>query len=130
MSSTMISHFKELNDERIRESKFKVGDIVNAGHNTFEGGRVTYDCPLTVTEVIYDLKLHTADSHVYVTRDQDNEPGLWFESELMLRNRKYRIRELADKAANEIADQFSPGFFDDRMVNDVAKIIYNHFKGE
>jgi hypothetical protein len=29
---------------------------------------------------------------------------------------------LAEQAANELADLFSPGFFDDRMVNDVAKI--------
>jgi hypothetical protein len=33
-----------------------------------------------------------------------------------------RIRELALQAANELADLFSPGFFDDRMVNDVAEI--------
>jgi hypothetical protein len=39
-----------------------------------------------------------------------------------------RIKELADEAANEIADQFRPGFFDDRMVEDVAKIIYKHYK--
>lgn len=39
-----------------------------------------------------------------------------------------RIKKLADKAANEIADQFSPGFFDDRMVNDVATIILKHYE--
>jgi hypothetical protein len=33
-----------------------------------------------------------------------------------------RIQELALQAANELADLFSPGFFDDRMVNDVAEI--------
>lgn len=33
-----------------------------------------------------------------------------------------RIKDLAEQAANEIADLFSPGFFDDRMVNDVAEI--------
>jgi len=33
-----------------------------------------------------------------------------------------RIQELALQAADEIADLFSPGFFDDRMVNDVAEI--------
>ena len=33
-----------------------------------------------------------------------------------------RIKELAEQAANELADLFSPGFFDDRMVNDVAEI--------
>ena len=32
-----------------------------------------------------------------------------------------RIREIALQSANEIADLFSPGFFNDRMVNDVAK---------
>ncbi len=31
-------------------------------------------------------------------------------------------------AANEIADQFSPGFFDDRMVEDCARIIDKHWK--
>lgn len=39
-----------------------------------------------------------------------------------------RIKELAEQAANEIADQFSPGFFDDRMVDDVATIILKHYK--
>ena len=33
-----------------------------------------------------------------------------------------RIRELTRQAADEIADLFSPGFFDDKMVNDVAEI--------
>ena len=33
-----------------------------------------------------------------------------------------RIKELSLDAANEIADLFTPGFFDDRMVNDVAQI--------
>jgi hypothetical protein len=33
-----------------------------------------------------------------------------------------RIRELALQAANEVADLFSPGFFDDRMVYNVADI--------
>ena len=33
-----------------------------------------------------------------------------------------RIKQLALQAANEIADLFTPGFFDDRMVNDVAEI--------
>jgi hypothetical protein len=33
-----------------------------------------------------------------------------------------RIREIALQSANEIADLFSPGFFNDRMVNDVAEI--------
>jgi hypothetical protein len=32
------------------------------------------------------------------------------------------LKELALQSANEIADLFSPGFFDDRMVNDVAEI--------
>ena len=31
-------------------------------------------------------------------------------------------------AANEIADQFTPGFFDGRMVSDVANIIGKHFE--
>lgn len=39
-----------------------------------------------------------------------------------------QLKKLADKAANEIADQFRPGFFDDRMVEDVANIIYKHYK--
>jgi hypothetical protein len=30
---------------------------------------------------------------------------------------------LANEAANKIADLFAPGFFDDRMVNDVAAIV-------
>ena len=38
----------------------------------------------------------------------------------ILRKMNKRIKELANNAANDIADQFSPGFFDDRMVNDVA----------
>ena len=38
-----------------------------------------------------------------------------------------RIKQLADQAANEIADQFSPGFFDDRMVEDVSSIISKHY---
>jgi hypothetical protein len=33
-----------------------------------------------------------------------------------------RIKELALHSANEIADLFNPGFFNDRMVNDVAEI--------
>lgn len=33
-----------------------------------------------------------------------------------------RIKELSLQAADEIADLFSPGFFDDRMVNDIAEI--------
>jgi hypothetical protein len=33
-----------------------------------------------------------------------------------------RIKQLAEQAADEIADLFSPGFFDDKMVNDVAEI--------
>ena len=33
-----------------------------------------------------------------------------------------RIKELSLQAADEIADLFSPGFFDDRMINDVAEI--------
>jgi len=33
-----------------------------------------------------------------------------------------RIKELANKSANEIADLFHVGFFDDRMVHDVAEI--------
>lgn len=33
-----------------------------------------------------------------------------------------RIKELAFGAANKIADQFTPGFFDDRMVSDIAAI--------
>lgn len=32
------------------------------------------------------------------------------------------IKELALQAADEIADLFNPGFFDDRMVADVADI--------
>jgi len=35
---------------------------------------------------------------------------------------KMRIKELALQSANEIADLFSTGFFDDRMINDVAEI--------
>ena len=37
-----------------------------------------------------------------------------------------QIRELANNAANDIADQFTPGFFDDRMTADIADIIYKH----
>ena len=33
-----------------------------------------------------------------------------------------RIRKIVLQSANEIADLFSPGFFNDRMVNDVAEI--------
>jgi hypothetical protein len=33
-----------------------------------------------------------------------------------------RIKELALQSADEIADLFNPGFFDDRMVNDVAEL--------
>jgi hypothetical protein len=33
-----------------------------------------------------------------------------------------KIRQLAEQSANEIADLFSTGFFNDRMVNDVAEI--------
>lgn len=33
---------------------------------------------------------------------------------------------IALDAANEIADSFSPGFFDGRMVEDVAAIIAKH----
>lgn len=39
-----------------------------------------------------------------------------------------RIKELSMNAANEIADQFKPGFFDDRMVSDVGAIIEKHHK--
>jgi hypothetical protein len=37
-------------------------------------------------------------------------------------NTNKRIQELALQSANEIADLFNPGFFDDRMVTDVADI--------
>ncbi len=33
-----------------------------------------------------------------------------------------RINQLAEQNANEIADLFTLGFFDNRMVNDVAEI--------
>jgi hypothetical protein len=33
-----------------------------------------------------------------------------------------RIKEHYLQAADEIADLFSPGFFDDKMINDVAEI--------
>lgn len=36
--------------------------------------------------------------------------------------------QFAMDAANEIADSFSPGFFDGRMVEDVAAIIAKHSK--
>lgn len=36
--------------------------------------------------------------------------------------------QIAMDAANEIADSFSPGFFDNRMVEDVAAIIAKHHK--
>jgi hypothetical protein len=39
-----------------------------------------------------------------------------------------RIKQLALQTANEIADQFTPGFFDDRMVSDITNIIYKHHK--
>jgi hypothetical protein len=32
------------------------------------------------------------------------------------------IKELSFQSANEIADLFSSGFFNDRMINDIAKI--------
>ena len=35
--------------------------------------------------------------------------------------------KLALDCANEIADQFAPGFFDDRMVQNVAEIIDQHY---
>jgi hypothetical protein len=34
-----------------------------------------------------------------------------------------RIKELAEQASNEIADLFRHGFFDQRMVDDLTKII-------
>lgn len=34
----------------------------------------------------------------------------------------------AVKSANEIADLFSIGFFDDRMANDILKIIHENNK--
>ena len=40
---------------------------------------------------------------------------------------KERIKELANNAANEVADQFTLGYFDDRMVENVAEIIYKHY---
>ncbi len=36
------------------------------------------------------------------------------------------ISDVANAAANEIADQFKTGFFDDRMVNHVSVIIQKH----
>jgi hypothetical protein len=39
-----------------------------------------------------------------------------------------RIKHLAEQAANEIADQFTSGFFDDRMVSDITNIIHKHHK--
>lgn len=41
---------------------------------------------------------------------------------------KEQLRKIANSAANEIANRFSTGFFDDRMVEDVASIIYKHHK--
>lgn len=45
---------------------------------------------------------------------------------------KQKIETMMEKvkmdAANEIADQFTLGFFDDRMVSDVATIIGKHIE--
>jgi hypothetical protein len=37
-------------------------------------------------------------------------------------NTNERVKELALQSANEIADLFNPGFFDDRMVTAIAEI--------
>jgi hypothetical protein len=37
-----------------------------------------------------------------------------------------KLREIAENIANEIADQFVPGFFDDRMVQLHADLIEKH----
>lgn len=39
-----------------------------------------------------------------------------------------KIKQLSDLAAREIADQFVDGFFDDRMIDHVAAIIYKHYQ--
>ena len=39
-----------------------------------------------------------------------------------------RIKEFAEQASNEIADLFRHGFFDQRMVDDLTKIIQTKIK--
>ena len=39
-----------------------------------------------------------------------------------------QLKNLAANAANDIADLFSIGFFDDRMTNTVAEIVEQYLK--
>lgn len=50
------------------------------------------------------------------------------EDEATLRKRGLLLTaaDKANLAANEIADTFTPGFFDDRMVSDIAEIIQKY----
>jgi hypothetical protein len=60
--------------DNIRESKYKVGDVVRVPWVTET---------FTITEVVYDLTKHSPDTHMYVAANAE-DVGLWFESELSL----------------------------------------------
>jgi len=72
-------------DNTIRESKYKVGDIVNILYYKDMTEKVLSPDSFTITEVVYDLNKHTSDTHMYVAKN-DHEFGFWFESELVLCN--------------------------------------------
>lgn len=59
----------------MRESKYKVGDVVKV----YDSDRNT-----TISEVVYDLDKHQPDTHMYITQGGGNLAGLWFEEELCL----------------------------------------------
>lgn len=65
--------------------------------------------------IVQGLRSYTAGTH-YIRRGR--------------RRMELTVPELdrAASAANEIADQFTPGFFNDDMVDDVADIIRKHHK--
>lgn len=68
--------------KQIRESKFKVGDVVKVLYYGTNDEIVAHPDPGTITEVVYDLDKHTPDTHMYVVKGDDWH-GLWFESELV-----------------------------------------------
>jgi len=80
---------KQIMNERIKQSKYKIGDVVIPGYTTVDGARTRYPYSATITDVVYDTEKHTPDTHMYVVSGPNGESGLWFESELTL----YEVEE-------------------------------------
>jgi hypothetical protein len=67
----------------IRETKYKIGDLVNVCYTTTENVRVVKSEIYSIIDVVYDLEKHTPDTYMYVC-ESGSGFSLWFESELSL----------------------------------------------